>query len=506
MAVVNLRPIGDITLEHKCSSGSNGYALINEVTCDNDGTYIYQDFTSTSTSTATSSFHLEDSPKNILISNAQICFKRRNTTANSNKVTFSVVLKQGNTTLFSGSFSASSTDDYGQNAPHFEDQLSGITSLSDLSLEITTSSSKSASKNDDFQIRISQVYVHLVYTEASNTYNCAAVAKDNITAATISNTHPIKGDSVIYTATYEKYCPFLGWYSDEACTNLVSTENPFTIVPTSDLTLYAKAGENIGRTITLTMPNTLTFFIGKGVYLGGFKQDLLTEVDYANLKAGKFSSISSEKVWEQNSATGATNTEHKISVFVPKGCLLAMYADPSASSNNNSELYVYETSGIPLSYIPYYQVVCDDNHNYIVGTEYRCECTANAGVGITSASVDYPKLIQGGYATFTAQIAEGYQWDGWYSNSSYTTLASKDQTYRVQAPYKTSNLSKVTSIILYAKATPTDQSYELYLKQNGQFVDANVRQLYVKENGRWDFKVSADGVFDTTKKYVKGDL
>ena len=503
MAVVNLRPIGDITLEHKCSSGSNGYTLINEVTCDNDGTYIYQDFTSTSTSTATSSFHLEDSPKNILISNAQICFQRRNTTSNSNKVIFSVVLKQGNTVLFSDSFSASPTRDYGQNNPHFEDQLSGVTSLSDLSLEITTSGSKSASKNDDFQIRISQVYVHLVYTEASNTYNCAAVAKDNITAATISNTHPIKGDSVIYTATYEKYCPFLGWYSDEACTNLVSTENPFTIVPTSDLTLYAKAGENIGRTITLTMPNTLTFFIGKGVYLGGFKQDLLTEVDYANLKAGKFSSISSEKVWEQNSATGATNTEHKTSVFVPKGCLLAMYADSSTSSDQNSELYIYETSGTPLSYIPYYQVVCDDNHNYIVGTEYRCECTANAGDGIKSASVDYPKLIQGGYATFTATVMDGYKWNGWYSDSSRKTLISSNQTYTEQAPYKTSSVAKKTYLSRYAYAEPVDQDYGLYLKQNGSWV--TVKQLYVKENGRWVFKLTTNSVFDTNINYVKGN-
>ena len=503
MAVVNLRPIGDITLEHKCSSGSNGYTLINEVTCDNDGTYIYQDFTSTSTSTATSSFHLEDSPKNILISNAQICFQRRNTTSKSNEVIFSVVLKQGNTVLFSDSFSASPTSDYGQNNLHFEDQLSGVTSLSDLSLEITTSGSKSASKNDDFQIRISQVYVHLVYTEASNTYNCAAVAKDNITAATISNTHPIKGDSVIYTATYEKYCPFLGWYSDEACTNLVSTENPFTIVPTSDLTLYAKAGENIGRTITLTMPNTLTFFIGKGVYLGGFKQDLLTEADYANLKAGKFSSISSEKVWERNSATGATNTEHKTSVFVPKGCLLAMYADPSVSSDNNSELYIYETSGTPLSYIPYYQVVCDDNHNYIVGTEYRCECTANAGDGIKSASVDYPKLIQGGYATFTATVMDGYKWNGWYSDSSRKTLISSNQTYTEQAPYKTSSVAKKTYLSRYAYAEPVDQDYGLYLKQNGSWV--TVRQLYVKENGRWVFKLTTNSVFDTNINYVKGN-
>lgn len=503
MAVVNLRPIGDITLEHKCSSGSNGYTLINEVTCDNDGTYIYQDFTSTSTSTATSSFHLEDSPKNISISNAQICFQRRNTTSKSNNVIFSVVLKQGNTVLFSDSFSASPTKDYGQNNLHFEDQLSGVTSLSDLSLEITTSGSKSASKNDDFQIRISQVYIHLVYTEASNTYNCAAVAKDNITAATISNTHPIKGDSVIYTATYEKYCPFLGWYSDEACTNLVSTENPFTTVPTSDLTLYAKAGENIGRTITLTMPNTLTFFIGKGVYLGGFKQDLLTEADYANLKAGKFSSISSEKVWERNSATGATNTEHKTSVFVPKGCLLAMYADPSTSSNNNSELYVYETSGVPLSYIPYYQVVCDDNHDYIVGTEYRCECTANAGDGIKSASVDYPKLIQGGYATFTATVMDGYKWNGWYSDSSRKTLISSNQTYTEQAPYKTSSVAKKTYLSRYAYAEPVDQDYGLYLKQNGSWV--TVKQLYVKENGRWVFKLTTNSVFDTNINYVKGN-
>ena len=504
MAVVNLRPIGDITLEHKCSSGSNGYTLINEVTCDNDGTYIYQNFTSTSTSTATSSFHLEDSPKNISISNAQICFQRRNTTSKSNNVIFSVVLKQGNTVLFSDSFSVSPTKDYGQNNPHFEDQLSGVTSLSDLSLEITTSGSKSSSKNDDFQIRISQVYVHLVYTEASNTYNCAAVAKDNITAATISNTHPIKGDSVIYTATYEKYCPFLGWYSDEACTNLVSTENPFTIVPTSDLTLYAKAGENIGRTITLTMPNTLTFFIGKGVYLGGFKQDLLTEADYANLKAGKFSSISSEKVWERNSATGATNTEHKTSVFVPKGCLLAMYADPSASSDNNSELYVYETSGTPLSYIPYYQVVCDDNHDYIVGTEYRCECTANAGDGIKSASVDYPKLIQGGYATFTATVMDGYKWNGWYSDSSRKTLISSNQTYTEQAPYKSSSVAKKTYLSRYAYAEPVDQDYGLYLKQNGSWV--TVKQLYVKENGQWVFKLTTNGVFDTNKNYVKGEV
>nr|DAL08574.1 MAG TPA_asm: hypothetical protein [Caudoviricetes sp.] len=508
MATLILRPIGDLSLQHSCSAGSNGYALINEETLDNDGTYIYQTISSTSTTSATSSFKLNGFGTNVVVQSAKILFHYCNTSPNSESAKYTCALKQNNTTLAEDTYQRGgvTTGIYDELTFNCNELANVATPVDKLTLEITTSSSKKQSKNDDFQIRVSQVYLQITYTELSNTYNCAAVAKDNITAATVSNAQPTKGDSVVFTATYENYCPFLGWYGDEACTNLVSTDNPLTITPTEDLTLYAKAGENIGRTITLTMPNTLSFFIGKGVYLGGFKQDLLTNADYANLKKGNFSAISSEKVWEQNSATGATNKEHKTTVFVPKGCLLAMYGDPSTSSDNNSELYIYETSGTPLSYIPYYQIECDSNHDYIVGTEYRCECTASAGDGITLATVDYPELIQGGYATFTAQVAEGYQWDGWYSNSSYTTLASKDQTYRVQAPYKTSNLSKVTSIVLYAKATPTDQNYNLYLKQNGQWVSAGVRQLYVKENGKWVFKVSAEGVFDTNKNYVKGEV
>lgn len=507
MASVILRPSSDIQLGHQCSTGSNGYALINEESTDGDGTYIYKAITSTSNSTTHSTFGFNTSS---IPAGAKI-----------NSITWSYTSRDSDDKISSGG-SAILTND-GTEVPYKQisgptsglstayetkvyKSIEGLDSLGELVLQITSPGSKASSKDDDGYIRITQAYIEIDYTEASNTYNCAAVAKDNITAATVSNTQPTKGDSVVFTATYENYCPFLGWYGDEACTNLVSTDNPLTITPTEDLTLYAKAGENIGRTITLTMPNTLTFFIGKGVYLGGFKQDLLTSTDYANLKAGRFSYISSEKVWEQNSATGATNKEHKTSVFVPKGCLLAMYGDPSTSSNNNSKLYIYEASGTPLSYIPYYQVICDDNHNYTVGTEYRCECTAHAGTGITLASVDYPELIQGGYATFTATVQNGYAWDGWYSDSSYTTLVSKNQTYTVQAPYKTSSVSKVTSIVLYAKAIPTDQTYNLYLKQNGSWANANVRQLYVKENGKWVFKVSADGVFDTTKNYVKGEV
>jgi len=60
MATFYLRPSSDISLEHSCSTGSSGYALINEATPDDDSKYIYYEFKGSSSSgttkTATSSF------------------------------------------------------------------------------------------------------------------------------------------------------------------------------------------------------------------------------------------------------------------------------------------------------------------------------------------------------------------------------------------------------------------------------------------------------------------
>ena len=501
MASIILRPSSDSSVAHSKSTGSSGYALINEATSDGDSTYLYQSLTSTSSSTITSTFGLDTSaiPTGAKINSISVSVTARDSDSN---VTSSVTanVKQNGTTVATASNSALDTSYAAYTG-------SGTaSSISSLTLEISTTGKKAQSKNDDGYIRITQAFVTIDYTEQSATVICKAIAGANVLTATVSDENPTRGDTVTWTATIAKYSTFEGWFTDEACTPpAISTDLTFTFVNIQqNLTFYAKATEDLGRTITLTMPNTLTFFIGKGVYLGGFKQDLLTETDYTNLKAGNFSSISSEKVWEQNSATGATNKEHSTSIFVPKGCLLAMYGDPSTSSDNNSELYVYETEGTPLSYIPYYQVVCDDNHDYIVGTEYRCECTANAGIGIASASVDYPELIQGGYATFTATVMDGYKWNGWYSDSSRKTLISSNQTYTEQAPYKTSSVVKKTYLSRYAYAEPIDQDYGLYLKQNGSWV--TVKQLYVKENGQWVFKLTTNGVFDTNKNYVKGEV
>ena len=75
----------------------------------------------------------------------------------------------------------------------------------------------------------------------ANTYNCAAVAGENIASASVSDDSVVSGDSVTFTAVLNEHCTFDGWFSDSNYTTIVSTTNPYTATITSDTTLYAKA-------------------------------------------------------------------------------------------------------------------------------------------------------------------------------------------------------------------------------------------------------------------------
>ena len=83
--------------------------------------------------------------------------------------------------------------------------------------------------------------------------NCTAIAKDNISSVD-ATTPVVATKKAIFTAKVNTGCSFVGWYSDEACTQLVSNNNPaYVVTPQgelskggqyryeSSLTLYAKA-------------------------------------------------------------------------------------------------------------------------------------------------------------------------------------------------------------------------------------------------------------------------
>lgn len=99
-------------------------------------------------------------------------------------------------------------------------------------------------KNGDSQ-RVKHTILKLYF----NQYTMQAIG-DGVATATVSNASPYQGDSVIFSAVVPNGVAWLGWYSDPACTILVSTDQSYSVSPESDLTLYAKATK-----------------VGSGVYL-----------------------------------------------------------------------------------------------------------------------------------------------------------------------------------------------------------------------------------------------
>lgn len=79
-------------------------------------------------------------------------------------------------------------------------------------------------------------------------YACAANAAGNgIANAAVSNVAPYQGESITFTATLKPGASWHGWYSDAACTQLVSTSQSYTTAA-ADLTLYAKATREVTGT------------------------------------------------------------------------------------------------------------------------------------------------------------------------------------------------------------------------------------------------------------------
>lgn len=64
---------------------------------------------------------------------------------------------------------------------------------------------------------------------------------NGIQKVTVSNASPCQGDTVVFTPKLVHGATWVGWYSDAACTNLVSTDQNYSVSPSSDITLYAKA-------------------------------------------------------------------------------------------------------------------------------------------------------------------------------------------------------------------------------------------------------------------------
>lgn len=210
-------------------------------------------------------------------------------------------------------------------------------------------------------------------------YSCAANAAGNgVKRVSVSNTEPYEGETVTFSAELYAGATWDGWYSDAACTNLISTEQIYT-ASAADLTLYANA---------------------------------------------------------------------------------------------TIEAAIYN-------------------------------CSAVAGENIASASVSDESVVSGDSVTFTAQLNEHCTFDGWYSDSNYTTLVSTANPYTATITSDTTLYAKATKISYSVSVgtaehgtatvsantahygdsvtftfTPEDETWELY----GWYSDEELTQLVSESN------------------------
>lgn len=172
MAVAILRPVADETLKHSCSSGSSGYILINEDSADGDSTYIYQEAKRNSSVNLESEFRLSSpSKKKIKINSYKVYISARRTGTKDATARASLKYYNPNGNVVYGRINDVTTQysvcEYviGAWKNVIIDSFEGSYAAH---IIIHSSAIKNDDKDDNFQVRITQVYVVLDYEEISD--------------------------------------------------------------------------------------------------------------------------------------------------------------------------------------------------------------------------------------------------------------------------------------------------------------------------------------------------
>ena len=213
-------------------------------------------------------------------------------------------------------------------------------------------------------------------------YSCAASKAGNgVKNVSVSNAAPYAGETVTFSAELYNGANFDGWYSDESCTQLVSSNLTYSITAAADLTLYAKA------TIEAAIYNC-------------------SAVAGENIASA---SVSADSVVSGDSVT--------FTAQLNAGCLFdGWYSDSSYSA-------LVSTSN------PYTTAITSNTTLYAKGTKIPYSIsvgTAEHGTATVSANTAH----YGDSVTFTF-TPEDETWElyGWYSDEGLTQLVSESNPY-----------------------------------------------------------------------------
>lgn len=221
-----------------------------------------------------------------------------------------------------------------------------------------------------------------------NQYEMRPLVGDNangIQKVTVSNASPCYGDTVVFTPKLVQGATWAGWYSDAACTNLVSADQNYSVSPNSDITLYAKA------TIDATLYN-VSAVAGAEITSVNVSDSIVSEGGTATFTAQVNTGCSFEAWYSDDTYTTVVSTENPYTATITANTTL--YAKAHRNSLNMS-----------------------------VGS-------AEHG----TASVSATTVPYGNDVTFTF-TPEDETWElyGWYSDSALTQLVSEANPYTFTA-------------------------------------------------------------------------
>lgn len=225
-------------------------------------------------------------------------------------------------------------------------------------------------------------------------YACAAKSVSNTVTATVDKVEAYDGDIVTFTATVADGETFEGWYSDVACTNLVSTDQIYSVSPTSDLTLYAKDTHDV-------------------------KLFTCAAVAGANISSVNISD-----------STVPANGSCTFSAMANAGCAFeGWYSDESCTNLVSTEN-------------PYTATIIANTTLYakahIINFNISVEQSEYGSADVNTSIAQY-----GDNVTFIATpSSQRYDFFGWYADAAYTNLVSLDNPY---------NCTVTTDIKLYPK-------------------------------------------------------
>ena len=213
-------------------------------------------------------------------------------------------------------------------------------------------------------------------------YSCAAIKAGNgVKSVSVSNAAPYAGETVTFSAELYNGANFDGWYSDESCTQLVSSNLTYSITAAADLTLYAKATIEaaIYNCSAVAGENIASASVSADSVVSGDSVTFTAQLNAGCLFDGWYS--------DSNYAT------------------LVSTANPyTATITSNTTLYAKGTK------IPY---------SISVGTAEHGTATVSANTAHYGDSVTF---------TFTPED-DTWELYGWYSDEGLTQLVSESNPY-----------------------------------------------------------------------------